>query len=181
MATSDRIMADYYELRYTPDRCFWVVVGDAEPERTFELIEAEMNGWGRRHLAEPSIPPEPAQCAPRADSFVFADPLERLAVGIRIPEITHPDIAAYDVLSGILGMTLLVWLVNAAHNIITSPADEPGYYSNLVHFLAGDFSERWHFTVGTSIFYLPFELLSGTRQLSDIMMLLSCIPRLNHL
>jgi len=98
------IMADYYELRYTPDRCFWVVVGDAEPERTFELIEAEMNGWGRRHLAEPSIPPEPAQCAPRADSFVFADPLERLAVGIRIPEITHPDIAAYDVLSGILGM-----------------------------------------------------------------------------
>lgn len=98
------VMAEYYEMRYTPDRCFWVVVGDAEPERTFELIEAEMNGWRRRHLAEPAIPPEPAQCAPRADSFVFADPLERLAVGIRIPEITHPDIAAYDVLSGILGM-----------------------------------------------------------------------------
>ncbi len=75
----------------------------------------------------------------------------------------------------LLRMTLLVWLVNAAHNIITSPADELGYYSNLVHFLAGDFSERWHFTVGTSIFYLPFELLSGTRQLSDIMVPVSWI------
>lgn len=98
------VMAEYYEMRYTPDRCFWVVVGDAEPERAFELVEAEMNGWGRRSLAEPAIAPEPAQCAPRSDGFVFADPLERLAVGIRIPEITHPDIAAYDVLAGILGM-----------------------------------------------------------------------------
>lgn len=75
----------------------------------------------------------------------------------------------------LLRMTLLAWLVNAAQNIITSPADELGYYSNLVHFLAGDFSERWHFTVGTSIFYLPFELLSGTRQLSDIMVEVSRI------
>jgi len=75
----------------------------------------------------------------------------------------------------LLRMTLLIWLVNAAQNIITSPADELGYYSNLIHFLAGDYSERWHFTVGTSIFYLPFELLSGTRQLSDIMMPVSWI------
>lgn len=69
----------------------------------------------------------------------------------------------------LLRMTLLVLLVNSAQNIIAAPADETGYYSNLIHFLAGDFSERWHFTVGTSIFYLPFELLSGTRQLADLL------------
>ncbi len=98
------IMAQYHAERYTPDRCFWVVVGDVEPEMAFELIDAEMNGWGRCCLAEQAIAPEPTQCAPRSDGFVFTDPLERLAAGVRIPEITHPDIAAYDVLAGILGM-----------------------------------------------------------------------------
>lgn len=63
---------------------------------------------------------------------------------------------------------LLLLLVNLAQNLITSPADEVGYYYNLVSFLDWNFPEPWHFTVGTSIFYLPFELLSGTRNLLDI-------------
>ena len=58
--------------------------------------------------------------------------------------------------------------------MMPNPADEPGYYANLTDFLAGDFSRRWHFTIGTSLFYLPFELLSGTRNLTDI--LLSALP-----
>lgn len=74
-----------------------------------------------------------------------------------------------------LRMFLLTLLVNAGRNIIASPADETGYYANLIHFLTGDFSERWHFTVGTSIFYLPFELLSGTRQLTDILVAVSWV------
>ena len=28
------VMAEYYEMRYTPDRCFWVVVGDAEDRKS---------------------------------------------------------------------------------------------------------------------------------------------------
>lgn len=67
-----------------------------------------------------------------------------------------------------LRQLLLLLLVNQAQNLITSPADEGGYYSNLTSFLAWDFSVPWHFTVGTSIFYLPFELFSGTRELIDI-------------
>lgn len=98
------IMVDYYAERYTPGRCFWVIVGDTEPERAFDLVEAEMADWERRSLAEPAIPPEPAQCTARSDAFSFADPLARLACGVRIPEISHPDIAGCDVLAGILGM-----------------------------------------------------------------------------
>lgn len=98
------IMVEYYTERYTPGRCFWVVVGDADPERIFDLIEAEMADWEQRNLKEPAIPPEPAQCVGRTDAFCFADPLARLAVGVRIPEISHPDVAGCDVLAGILGM-----------------------------------------------------------------------------
>lgn len=65
------IMVDYYAERYTPGRCFWVIVGDAEPERAFDLVEAEMADWERRSLAEPAIPPEPAQCTARGDAFSF--------------------------------------------------------------------------------------------------------------
>ncbi|WP_294480223.1 hypothetical protein [uncultured Victivallis sp.] len=75
----------------------------------------------------------------------------------------------------LLRMFLLILLVNRAQNIIASPADEPGYYMNLLGILNWDFSERWHFTVGTSLFYLPFELLSGTRNLIDIMIPLSWV------
>ncbi|MBS1369843.1 MAG: hypothetical protein HPZ91_07815 [Lentisphaeria bacterium] len=73
----------------------------------------------------------------------------------------------------LLRMFLLILLINKAQNIIASPADEPGYYANLLSILNWDFSERWHFTVGTSFFYLPFELLSGTRSLTDLLIPLS--------
>ena len=70
----------------------------------------------------------------------------------------------------LLRQFLLLLLVNAGQNMMPNPADEPGYYANLTDFLAGDFSRRWHFTVGTSLFYLPFELISGTRNLTDILL-----------
>lgn len=70
----------------------------------------------------------------------------------------------------LLRQFLLLFLVNAGQNMMPNPADEPGYYANLTDFLAGDFSRRWHFTIGTSLFYLPFELLSGTRNLTDILL-----------
>ncbi len=68
----------------------------------------------------------------------------------------------------LLRSLLLLLLVNKAQNLITAPADEHGYYYNLVSFLDQHFPEPWHFTVGTSIFYLPYELISRTRNLIDI-------------
>ncbi len=75
----------------------------------------------------------------------------------------------------LLRMFLLILLVNQAQNIIAAPADETGYYRNLLGILNWDFSERWHFTIGTSLFYLPFELLSGTRNLIDLLIPLSWV------
>ncbi len=73
----------------------------------------------------------------------------------------------------VLRMFLLSLLVNGAQNIIGSPADEPGYYGNLLSMMDWDFTERWHFTVGTSFFYWPFELLFGNRDLTTLLVPLS--------
>lgn len=101
--TRDR-MSDYYQRRYTPGRTFWVVVGDVEPERVFDLVEARMGDWPAAHLDEVILPPEPRQFAMRRNEFVFKDPLARLGLGFQLPPISDEDIPALDILSGILGM-----------------------------------------------------------------------------
>ncbi|MDR0932768.1 MAG: hypothetical protein LBM70_07115 [Victivallales bacterium] len=73
----------------------------------------------------------------------------------------------------LLRMFCLILLLNQAQNIIASPADENGYYANLLDILNWDFSGQWHFTVGTSLFYLPFEFLWGSGNLIDLLIPLS--------
>lgn len=101
--TRDRV-AEYWHHRYTPGRIFWVVVGNADPERVFEAVGERLGDWQDPFPGEPALPAEPEQCVERRAEFNFADPLARLAAGIRTPAITHPAIPALDVLAGILGM-----------------------------------------------------------------------------
>ncbi len=98
------MMMSYYARRYTPQRCFWVIVGDVDPEQACGWIEKEMGDWKISHVAEAVLPQEPEQTALRRSEFEFADPLARLAVGFRVPAVTHRDIPALEVLAGILGM-----------------------------------------------------------------------------
>lgn len=101
--TRDRA-AEYWRRRYTPGRIFWVVVGNADPERVFEAVGERLGDWQDSFPGEPALPAEPDQCVERHAEFRFADPLARLAAGIRTPAITHRAIPALDVLAGILGM-----------------------------------------------------------------------------
>ncbi len=98
------MMTEYYERRYTPQRCFWVVVGAVEPEAAFELIREKMDDWKISHVAEPVLPEEPVQSLFRRGEFEFSDPLTRLALGFRVPPVTDRDLPALDVLAGIFGM-----------------------------------------------------------------------------
>lgn len=95
---------EYWLHRYTPGRIFWVVVGDASPERVVEALEHRLGDWQDAFPGETALPAEPEQCAARSAEFRFADPLARLAAGLRTPPISHRDIPALDVLAGILGM-----------------------------------------------------------------------------
>ncbi len=103
---------------------------------------------------------------------VFAG-LLAMAIVVWVQRAKYPKIEPYTWLAlaaipVLVRQTGLLWLVNRAQNIITSPADEIGYYHNLTSFLTGDYSTPMHFTVGTSLLYWPFEWLRGTGNLNDI-------------
>ncbi len=99
----DRMMR-YYEQRYTPGRTFFVIVGDVGPEQAFDAVERQLGDWKRSSLEEPNIAPEPPQSLVREEDFTFADSLARLGIGTRAPEGGSPDLAACDVLCGVLGL-----------------------------------------------------------------------------
>lgn len=96
------MMAEYYLERYTPGRCFWVITGNVSPSTVYEELGALLGDWPMGSLAERILPQEPRQCAPRASSFYFADPLARVATAVKVPGTSHEDIPALDILNGIL-------------------------------------------------------------------------------
>ena len=97
------IMCGYYRRRYTPGRSDLVIVGPVSIARTLQQAAKRFEAWPRRSLADQPLPEEPPQCRSRREVHPFPDPQARLAVGVKIPPLWHPDIPAIDILNGILG------------------------------------------------------------------------------
>ena len=76
----------------------------------------------------------------------------------------------YAGLPALLRILLLTLLIHQAGNMIATPVDEFGYYSNMESFLKKDFTQPWHFTVGLSILYIPFAWLCSARNVGDIVL-----------
>ncbi len=102
--TVDRaMMLDYYKKRYSPERSFFVISGDIDAEKAFKMIKERLAGWNRGQLSEPPLQTEPEQVCIRKSTSHFADPLARIAIGFHIPDASHEDVPALDVLASILG------------------------------------------------------------------------------
>jgi zinc protease len=97
------IMAEYYARRYAPARSFFVVSGNIEADKVFSFLRSKLEDWEPGQLEEPMLPIEPKQLCRKNLTYYFEDPLARLSIGCKIPESTHPDIPALDILSAILG------------------------------------------------------------------------------
>lgn len=99
------MMAQYFHLRYTPARTFYVIVGDVDPEKTIETLRKKCASWPMGRIDDESavMPQEKPQLAPRKATHKFHDPLTRIGVGWQIPEISHPDTPAIDVFMTIFG------------------------------------------------------------------------------
>ncbi|OGV32442.1 MAG: hypothetical protein A2020_01980 [Lentisphaerae bacterium GWF2_45_14] len=108
------IMMSYYKKRYSPQRTFFLVCGDVESSTAFSMIKKRLGQWEIGNITEPFIPDEPLQLGHREATYHFKDPLARLCIGYKIPEATHADIPALDILSAVLGMSRSSRLV---HNI----------------------------------------------------------------
>ncbi len=97
------MMLDYYKRRYSPERIFFVISGDIDSGKAVSLIREKLGNWGRGQLAEPPLSIEPEQVCTRSSVYHFEDPLARLAIGFHIPDCSHPDVPALDILASVLG------------------------------------------------------------------------------
>ena len=100
--TREQILA-FYKAHYQPERITAVIVGDVKADDAIASLEnAFKNHEGQ---ARPMIerPAEPAQNEARVCGLTDKVEEAQLAIGFRIPSISHEDLAALDVLSVILG------------------------------------------------------------------------------
>lgn len=100
--TQEQVMA-YYKSRYVPNNLTFVVAGDVEGEAVRRQLDAFFKDYPEKSLKPVFIPAEPPQLGRRELHQEFATELTRLSLAWHIPEITHPDVPALDLLSSILG------------------------------------------------------------------------------
>ncbi len=100
--TREQVMR-YYKARYVPNNLTFVVVGDVEGDKVHRELDALFKEFPEKSLRPIFIPEEPPQLGRREIHQEFATELTRLSLSWHIPEITHPDVPAIDLLSTILG------------------------------------------------------------------------------
>ena len=93
----------YYKTRYVPNNLTFIVVGDVDAEAVYQQLGAFFKDYPAKSLQPAYIPAEPPQLGQRVVHQEFATELTRLSLAWHIPEITHPDVPALDLLSTILG------------------------------------------------------------------------------
>lgn len=97
-------LAGYYRRWYTPDNCIFVAVGDFNSEKLLSLLEKQTAGFHGEGNRAPRAP-EPLQTAPRFVANPDNIQSAYMGLGFHIPQVTHADIPALDILSHILGGT----------------------------------------------------------------------------
>ncbi len=100
--TRDQVM-QYYRSRYVPNNLTFIVVGDVQADAVYEQLTDLFKDHPAKSLQPVFIPSEPPQLGRREVHQEFVTELSRLSLSWHIPEITHPDVPALDLLSTILG------------------------------------------------------------------------------
>ena len=100
--TRDDVL-QYYRARYVPNNLTFIVVGDVNADAVYQQLAAFFKNYPGRSLRPVFIPSEPPQLGRRETHQEFVTELTRLSLSWHIPEITHPDVPALDLLSTILG------------------------------------------------------------------------------
>ncbi|HSP44877.1 MAG TPA: pitrilysin family protein [Chthoniobacterales bacterium] len=93
----------YYRARYVPNNLTFIVVGDVSAEAVYQQLTDFFKDHPAKSLQPVFIPSEPPQLGRREMQQEFVTELTRVSLAWHIPEITHPDVPALDLLSTILG------------------------------------------------------------------------------
>src|SRR5947209_13781122 len=100
--TQEQVM-QYYKSRYVPNNLTFIVVGDVDAEKIHQQLVDFFKAYPGKSLKPVFVPEEPPQLGRREVHNEFPTELSRLSLAWHIPEITHPDVPALDLLAGILG------------------------------------------------------------------------------
>ena len=96
-------MVDYYMRRYGAMRSHWLVTGDLDTDMVQQLLADKLSGFARGNLDEIVLPPLAEPLFEEKHVQTFADPLCRIALGIRAPHPRSAVTPALDILAGIIG------------------------------------------------------------------------------
>ena len=96
-------VTNYYRSRYVPNNLTFVIVGDVDAGEVRQQLSDLFRDHPGKSLRPLFIPKEPLQLGRRDAHQEFATELSRLSLAWHVPEITHPDVPALDLLSIILG------------------------------------------------------------------------------
>jgi zinc protease len=94
----------FFDRYYRPDNVIILVVGDAEPEATFALVEKAYGAWGAGGK-RPAVPVEPPQKKEQRADLTWKGPtLPMLLMGFHVPAFstTNVDLPTLDVLAELL-------------------------------------------------------------------------------
>lgn len=100
--TRDELYA-YYREKYSPDNLFFVIAGDVESGAVVDWIGKHLGGLERRRRSPVVMPSEPVQQGIREEQVEFPTDLHRYRLSWPIPDGSHPDVPAIDLLTSILG------------------------------------------------------------------------------
>ena len=100
---SQEQVMQYYKSRYVPNNLTLIVVGDVDAGKIHEQLATFFKDYPEKSLKPVYVPSEPPQLGRREVHNEFPTELSRLELAWHIPEVTHPDVPALDLLSTILG------------------------------------------------------------------------------
>ncbi|MEP7015425.1 MAG: pitrilysin family protein [Verrucomicrobiota bacterium] len=100
---SQEQVMQYYKTRYVPNNLTFLVVGDVDAEKIHQQLADYFKDYPEKSLKPVYIPTEPPQLGRREVHNEFATELTHLSLAWHIPELTHPDVPAIDLLSTVLG------------------------------------------------------------------------------
>ncbi len=93
---------EFYRSYYAPNHATVVVVGDV---KSADVLAAVTKAYGKleaKATPEKKIPAEPPQTAPRHKTMKLNTQVEKIMVAYPVPEVTHADIPALEVMRTVL-------------------------------------------------------------------------------
>ncbi|WP_018969054.1 M16 family metallopeptidase [Rubritalea marina] len=96
-------MVAYHKARYTTDNTFLSIAGDFDKQAILAELESLVGSIPRSFTQQVQVDHEAPQLGKRTQRDTFAVPVSKLTLAWQTPGLSHPDAAALELLSTILG------------------------------------------------------------------------------